>query len=69
MDIIHENWSLAMTMSKILISIQSLLTDPFIFVCMNDEIGVLYDKNRDEYEKNARMYTWKYAMSDYVVLK
>lgn len=28
-DSIHQNWSLALTMSKLLISIQSLLTDPF----------------------------------------
>lgn len=28
-DSIHHNWSLALTISKVLISIQSLLTDPF----------------------------------------
>lgn len=28
-DSIHHNWSLALTISKLLISIQSLLTDPF----------------------------------------
>ena len=39
------------------------------FVYMNEEKGVIYDKNRDEYEKNARMYTWKYGMSDYVLFK
>lgn len=28
-DIIQHNWSLALTISKILLSVQSLLTDPF----------------------------------------
>lgn len=28
-DSIHHNWSLALTITKVLISIQSLLTDPF----------------------------------------
>jgi len=66
LDSIHENWSLALTISKILISIQSLLTDPFVYVCMEQEIGRLYKSNRELYEKNARIYTWKYAMTDYM---
>lgn len=28
-DSIHHNWSLALTLSKVLISVQSLLTDPY----------------------------------------
>lgn len=28
-DIIQHNWSLALTISKLLLSVQSLLTDPF----------------------------------------
>lgn len=32
-DSIHHNWSLALTISKLLISIQSLLTDPYCDVC------------------------------------
>lgn len=28
-DIIQHNWSLAITISKLLLSVQSLLTDPF----------------------------------------
>lgn len=34
-DSIHQNWSLALTMSKLLISIQSLLTDPFCDVSIS----------------------------------
>jgi len=32
-DIIQHNWSLAITISKLLLSLQSLLTDPFTEVC------------------------------------
>ena len=66
LDSIHENWSLALTISKILISIQSLLTDPYTHVCMERDIGELYRKNRDLFDKNARLFTWKYAMNDYL---
>lgn len=66
LDSIHENWSLALTISKVLISIQSLLTDPYTSVCMEKQIGRLYTQNRESYERRARYYTWKYAMSDYV---
>lgn len=31
-DSIHHNWSLVLTISKVLISIQSLLTDPYVNV-------------------------------------
>ena len=31
-DSVHHNWSLALTLSKVLISIQSLLTDPYTTV-------------------------------------
>jgi ubiquitin-conjugating enzyme E2 D/E len=67
LDSIHDNWSLALTISKVLISIQSLLTDPYTHVCMEKEIGHLYDTDRDLYETNAKSCTLKYAMSDYLI--
>lgn len=35
-DIIQHNWSLALTISKLLLSVQSLLTDPFTEVYLPD---------------------------------
>jgi ubiquitin-protein ligase len=67
LDSINENWSLALTISKVLISIQSLLTDPYTHVCMENEIGHLYKTNRELYEKKAKLYTLKYAMSDFLI--
>ncbi|KAL3290303.1 hypothetical protein HHI36_023647 [Cryptolaemus montrouzieri] len=65
-DSIHQNWSLALTMSKLLISIQSLLTDPFCDVCMEPEICKLYITNRKAFEEQARKWTVKYAMHDLI---
>ena len=39
LDSIHHNWSLALTLSKILLSIQSLLTDPYLKVCMEPAVA------------------------------
>lgn len=69
LDSIHDNWSLALTISKVLISIQSLLTDPYTHVCMENEIGDLYRTNRDLYERNAKLYTRKYAMTDFILFE
>ncbi|KAF2897031.1 hypothetical protein ILUMI_09147 [Ignelater luminosus] len=63
-DSIHHNWSLALTISKVLISIQSLLTDPYCDVCMEPEVGSLYLKDRRAFEEQARLWTWHYAMHD-----
>ncbi|KAH6947132.1 hypothetical protein HPB50_017184 [Hyalomma asiaticum] len=61
-DSIHHNWSLALTISKVLISIQSLLTDPYCLVCMEPEVGRLYLEDRLGFERTARLWTLRYAM-------
>ncbi|XP_060805773.1 uncharacterized protein LOC106132759 [Amyelois transitella] len=63
-DSMHHNWSLALTISKLLISIQSLLTDPYTAVCMEPEVGEMYARNRPRFEALARRWTWRYAMLD-----
>lgn len=61
-DIIRHNWSLALTISKLLLSVQSLLTDPFTEICMESELGKMYENERPKFEALARSWTWKYAM-------
>ncbi|XP_001845910.2 uncharacterized protein LOC6035786 [Culex quinquefasciatus] len=61
-DIIQHNWSLALTISKLLLSVQSLLTDPFTQICMEPELGRMYEADRPKFEALARRWTWKYAM-------
>lgn len=109
-DIIQHNWSLALTISKLLLSVQSLLTDPFTEVsisknvskfdsmmkdffntgmkffpmkmsffssfliilsffsqiCMEPELGRLYEHDRPRFEALARRFTWKYAMFEVI---
>jgi len=67
LDSIHHNWSLALTISKVLISIQSLLTDPYVKVCMEPAIGRLYNSNHNVFDRFARLWTWKYAMNDFLM--
>ncbi|VEL15536.1 unnamed protein product [Protopolystoma xenopodis] len=66
LDCIRHNWSLTLTLEKLLISIQSLLTDPYTHVCMEPVIGTLYTENRDKFEELARLWTWKFACHDYL---
>ncbi|VDD74898.1 unnamed protein product [Mesocestoides corti] len=66
LDCIRHNWSLALTLDKVLLSVQSLLTDPYTKVCMEPAIGELYNRDRDKFEKLAKLWTWKYACHDYL---
>lgn len=61
LDSLHHNWSLALTLSKTLLSIQSLLTDPYTKVCMEPDIGNMYRENVALYEHTARLWTMLYA--------
>lgn len=61
-DIIQHNWSISITISKLLLSVQSLLTDPFTEICMEPEIGKLYEHETSKFNALARHWTWKYAM-------
>ncbi|KAF0289516.1 Ubiquitin-conjugating enzyme E2 28 [Amphibalanus amphitrite] len=63
-DSIHHNWTLALTIGKVLISIQSLLTDPYCKVCMEPAVGALCQRNWLQFVGEARAWTWKHAMHD-----
>ncbi len=61
MDILKDNWSPALTISKVLISLCSLLTDPNPNDPLMPQIAHQYKTNRKAHDKMARQWTIKYA--------
>jgi ubiquitin-conjugating enzyme E2 D len=62
LDILKEQWSPALTICKVLLSISSLLTDPNPDDPLVSEIAHMYNNQRQRYEETARGWTLKYAM-------
>jgi len=64
LDILKTQWSPALTISKVLLSITSLLTDPNPEDPLVPEIANLYKRDRAAYNENALRYTLEYAIPD-----
>ena len=63
LDILKTNWSPALTISKVLLSICSLLNDPNPSDPLVPEIAHVYTTDKAAYEASAREWTAKYARS------
>ena len=61
LDILKDNWSPALTISKVLLSICSLLDDPNPDDPLVPDIADQYKHNRLNYDITARQWTAKYA--------
>jgi ubiquitin-conjugating enzyme E2 D/E len=62
LDILKDQWTPALTISRVLLSISSLLTDPNPNDPLVPEIAHQYKTNRSAFEATARDWTTKYAM-------
>ena len=61
-DILKEQWYPALSISKVLLSISSLLTDANPDDPLVPEIAQIYKNDRAKFEATAREWTRKYAM-------
>ncbi|EDW30082.1 GL22516 [Drosophila persimilis] len=60
-DILSSAWSPSLTVEKVLLSIQSLLSDPNSDSPMNSAAAAMFKKDREEYDRLAREWTARYA--------
>ena len=63
-DILKDNWSPALTLSKVLLSICSLLTDPNPEDPLDPAIAKEYINNRESFNNTAKSWTLIYADPD-----
>ena len=61
LDILKDQWSPSLNISKLLLSILSLMSDPNPKDALVPEIGELFLTNRQQHDANAMEYTFKYA--------
>jgi ubiquitin-conjugating enzyme E2 D/E len=61
LDILKNMWSPALSISKVLLSISSLLTDPNPNDPLSPDVASVYKSNRKLFDQTAREWTAQYA--------
>lgn len=62
LDILNKNWSPVLNVTKLLLSISSLLTDPNPDDPLDAEVAYIYKNDNQKFVKLARNYTLKHAI-------
>ena len=61
LDILKNNWSPSLTISKVLLSVCSLLSDPNPDDPLDSEVANMYKNNLEQFKNTAREWTLTYA--------
>jgi ubiquitin-conjugating enzyme E2 D/E len=61
LDILKNNWSASLTISKVLLSVCSLLSDPNPDDPLDAEVANMYKNNQEQFKNTAREWTLTYA--------
>ena len=61
LDILTDQWSPSLSISSLLLSISSLLSDPNPDNPIVPEIARIYKADKEKHDKNAKEWTQKYA--------
>lgn len=64
LDILKEAWSPALTVSKVLLSICSLLCDPNPDDPLVPDIARMYKNDREKYNRTAQLWTIQFAIPE-----
>ena len=64
LDILKEQWSPALTISKVLLSICSLMDDQNPDDPLMVEVANLYINDKEQFLENSRIYTIRYASTE-----
>lgn len=62
LDILNKNWSPVLNVTKLLLSISSLLTDPNPDDPLDGDLAYIYKNDYQKFIKMARIYTLKHAI-------
>lgn len=62
LEILDQNWSPALTLSKVLLSVQALLVDPEPRGALNLKAAAEFQRVRAQFDRTAREWTRAFAM-------